>query len=46
MAVTTLPYERVRTELGFEIVYLVAGDENVYRYNSRLVHDHRIQVIK
>jgi hypothetical protein len=46
MAVLTLDYERIRTELGFEVVYMVAGDENIYRFNSRLVPDHKIQFVK
>jgi hypothetical protein len=46
MAVLTLDYERIGTALGFEVVYIVASDENIYRFNSRLVPDHRIQFVK
>ena len=46
LAVNTLDWERVRTELGFEVVYAVAGDENVYRFNARLEPDRRIQVVR
>jgi hypothetical protein len=46
IAVITLDWEPIRTEVGSEIVYAVASDENIYRFSSRLVPDRRVQVVK
>jgi hypothetical protein len=42
IALGTIDWEHLRPE----VIYAVAGDSNIYRFNSALVPDRRIQVLK